>query len=274
MANGLTGWFWGYDPGGHEGNGVAAIYAVDGVLQTDKTLIRTKNTAAEVVTWFKDQKTDGAAALAMGIDTLTCWSGGNGGWRRADHALRSAYPTVKRSVMSPSTLMGAMGLNGMFVLLRLRQCDPNLYITETHPKVLHAAMKGKPYKTILGHSSDWLEDKVEKWLMPLGLCTSSPEKTPKNSHEVDALISAYAAFQAFSAYKNESSEWRLDLFCAKNRRELLSELKQELVGARKRPIADTSKEDLEFPTNPLKTGESGPVEYRWPHPRSKDHTKP
>ena len=270
MTNGLTGWFWGYDPGGHKGNGVAAIYAVDGELQEDKTLICTKDTAAEVVTWFKSQETP----FAVGIDTLTCWSGGSGSWRMADHALRSAYPAAKRSVMSPSTLMGAMGLNGMFVLLRLRECDPNLYITETHPKVLHAAMKGKPYKTILGNGDDWLKDKVQEWLRPLKLCGTKREQSPKNSHEVDALISAYAAFQAFSAYKNESPEWRLNLFCAKDRRELLIELKKELVGTRKRPIADTSKEDPEFPTNLLTTGESGPVEYRWPHPRSKDHTKP
>ena len=57
MTTNLTGWFWGYDPGGHKGNGVAAICSVDGELQKDKTLIRTKDTAAEVVTWFKDQDT-------------------------------------------------------------------------------------------------------------------------------------------------------------------------------------------------------------------------
>lgn len=38
MTNGLTGWFWGYNPSGHKGNRVAAIYAVDGELQKDKRL--------------------------------------------------------------------------------------------------------------------------------------------------------------------------------------------------------------------------------------------
>lgn len=270
MANGLTGWFWGYDPGGHQGHGVAAICAVDGVLQEEKTLVRTKDTATEVVTWFTNQKTHGVAPLALGIDTLTCWSGGSGGWRMADHALRSAYPAAKRSVMSPNTLRGAMGFNGMFVLLGLRRSNSNLYITETHPKVLHAAMMGRHYKAILGKGDDWLKDKVQKWLMPLKLRLTT-RKQPKNSHEVDALISAYAAFQAFSAHKNESSEWRLNLFCANDRRELVNRLKQKLVDTRKQPIADTLEEDLEFPTSLLTTGESGQVEYRWPHPDSGDH---
>lgn len=292
MTNGLTGWFWGYDPGGHEGNGVAAIYAADGVLQADTVRIGTKDTAAEVVTWFKNQEMPGSVPLAMGIDTLTCWSGGSGSWRRADEALRIAYPDVKDSVMSPSSLMGAMSLNGMFVLLRLRQWNSNLYITETHPKVLHKAMKGKAYTTILGNSDGWsaaggsmrkwtrderkrwVDDKVQEWLKPLELCAPERGPSPRNSHEVDALISAYAAFRAFSAYKNESSEWRLNLFCAKDQLELVRALKQEPVEALKQTAGNTTESDLEFPTDLITTesGECGPVEYRWPHPSSRDHT--
>lgn len=284
MANGLTGWFWGYDPGGRNGNGVAAICAVDGELQEDKTLICTKDTAAEVVTWFKGQETP----LAVGIDTLTCWSGGSGSWREADEALQVAYPDVQGSVMSPSSLMGAMSLNGMFVLLRLRQRDPNLYITETHPKVLHKAMKGRTYTTVLGNSDGWgavggsmkkwtrderrrwLDDKVEEWLKPLKLC-SEQGGSPRNAHEVDALISAYAAFQAFSAYKNEGSGWQLNLFRAEDRRKLVSALEP---GAADTETEETEEEEnLEFPTQLITTEprESGPVEYRWPHPSSSDH---
>lgn len=284
MANGLTGWFWGYDPGGHNGNGVAAICAVDGELQKDRTLICTKDTAAEVVTWFESQETP----FAVGIDTLTCWSGGSGSWRKADKTLRIAYPDAQDSVMSPSSLMGAMSLNGMFVLLRLRQRDPNLYITETHPKVLHKAMTGKTYTTILGNSDGWvavggsmkkwtreerkrwLNDKVQKWLKPLELC-SDHRGSPQNDHEVDALISAYAAFRAFSAYKNEGSGWQLDLFRADDRLELVSALAQESAGAEARETEED--ENLEFPTKLItESCESGPVEYRWPHPSSSDHT--
>lgn len=284
MANGLTGWFWGYDPGGHQGNGVAAIYALNGALQDDKTLVCTKDTADEVVTWFKNQETP----LAMGIDTLTCWSGGRGSWRRADEALRIAYPDAQDSVMSPSSLMGAMSLNGMFVLLRLRQCHRDLYITETHPKVLHMAMKGKAYTTILGNNDGWsavggsikkwtgeerkrwLNDKVQKWLKPLELC-SDHRGTPRNDHEVDALISAYAAFRAFSAYKNEGSGWQLNLFCDGDRDKLVGALKK---GA---DVANTeAEENLEFPTKLIapESGEPGPVEYRWPHRDSRDHAQP
>lgn len=284
MINGLTGWFWGYDPGGHKGNGVAAIYAVDGVLQTDRTLIRTKDTAAEVVTWFKDRET----AFAMGIDTLTRWSGGSGGWRTADHALRSAYD-AKNSVMSPNGLMGSMSLNGMFVLRRLRRCYRNLYITETHPKVLHEAMTGKPYKTLLNGSGRWsaadrpmrewtgqeeylwVNDKVRNWLEPLKLCAAAKEQPLKNPHEVDALISAYAAFRSLSGYKKTGSGWQLNLFCEKDRVELVAELRPAATDAEKKRL--TSEETLESPTNPITTepGETGAVEYRWPHPRGIDH---
>lgn len=287
MTTNLTGWFWGYDPGGHKGNGVAAICSVDGELQKDKTLIRTKDTAAEVVTWFKDQETP----LAVGIDTLTRWSGGSGGWRTADHALRSAYDATN-SVMSPNGLMGAMSLNGMFVLRRLRRFYRNLYITETHPKVLHEAMTGKPYKTLLDGSDRWsaadkpmrewtsqeeylwVNDKVRNWLEPLKLCTSAKEQPLKNPHEVDALISAYAAFQSFSGYKKTGSGWRLNLFCDKDRVELVAELHPAATDAEKKRLTSGEiEETLESPTNPITTepGEDGPVEYRWPHPRGSDH---
>ena len=39
--------------------------------------------------------------------------------------------------MSPNGLYGSMGLNGVAVLIALRQRFPDMLITETHPKVFH-----------------------------------------------------------------------------------------------------------------------------------------
>jgi hypothetical protein len=74
---------------------------------------------------------------ALGVDTLTCWSTGPGGWRSADRWLRQQYPAVRNSVVTPNGLFGSMGLNGMAVLISARKRFDNLFITETHPKVLY-----------------------------------------------------------------------------------------------------------------------------------------
>ena len=102
MAGDLTGCFLGYDPGGDGKHGVAAItIGLSG--RVEDAVCRTRENAHEVLTWFLDRIAEkeiecveqGTRVLGpvrgLGIDTLTYWSSGKSGLRRADIALRTEY---------------------------------------------------------------------------------------------------------------------------------------------------------------------------------------
>jgi hypothetical protein len=170
----------GYDPGGDGCHGVAILRIDDGVpvsLRTD-----TLSTAEQVLKHFATVP----SLEAIGIDTLTCWSTGPCGWRPADRWLRAKYSTVAKSIVSPNGLFGSMALNGMGVLIALRQQSPGLFVTETHPKVLywHLAGKKHEYQTAEGTMDALLSE-----ALPL-------EKIPATEHEWDAGLSAVAALRA------------------------------------------------------------------------------
>jgi hypothetical protein len=79
-----------------------------------------------------------------------------------------------------------MLLNGMALLVSLRNQRPDLFITETHPKVLLWFLKREKY--------DYENKKalMDKTLMTnLGIRIS-----PDNSHEWESAISAFAALQS------------------------------------------------------------------------------
>ena len=142
--------YLGYDPGGNGKHGVAAIRIQgDAVAEIESDTV---DTASEVLKWFLCQNRIArlGPAVGIGVDTLTYWSGGNSGWRNADIHLRDTYRDVAGSVASANSLYGSMGLNGMFVLRRLRDRSPCLYVTETHPKVLHWALFCEPYAAYPG----------------------------------------------------------------------------------------------------------------------------
>ena len=130
----MTGTVVGYDPGGNGKHGFARALVRGGdiVCVTTKTL----QTAEDVVRSILD----GEKPLGLGIDTLTCWSTGHSGWRPADRWLRQRYPGVKRAIVAPGGLFGAMSVNGMAVLVAVRQAFPDIFVTETHPKVLYHAL--------------------------------------------------------------------------------------------------------------------------------------
>jgi hypothetical protein len=65
---------------------------------------------------------------ALGVDTMTCWSTGRGGWRPADRWLRERYTDVRNSVMTPNGLAGSMGLNGKCALIESLQRRLDLVI--------------------------------------------------------------------------------------------------------------------------------------------------
>lgn len=185
----VSGIIFGYDPGGNGKHGVAKLEVVESRLREVET--STHDTAEMVIKYIKN--TDSLKGL--GVDTLTCWSTGDSGWRPADRWLLSKYTAVRKSVISPNGLYGSMGLNGMAMLFELRKRKPDLFITETHPKVLfrHFTDEKYDYKNRKGFMN-------EKLAEIFGL-----KIAPANEHEFDALISAYAAL------KGMTGQWTHDL---------------------------------------------------------------
>lgn len=228
----LDGCYLGYDPGGYGkkggagNNGVAAIEVKGGVIV--ETWCCTKRTVRGVLEWFSTKtKSMGRPVRGIGIDTVTYWGSERNGLRGADCWLRHAFPGAKQSVIAPNGLYGAMCLNGMFVLLDVAKSQantrPDFIITETHPKVLYFALKepSEKYPTYkkVGGRLNWLQ-KMNPWLatemgieraqpgwIPDGhwLDAQSRESAasedghcPRNDHEWDAMISAWAAFHGTS----------------------------------------------------------------------------
>lgn len=178
----LTGTILGYDPGGDGKHGVAFATCEKGVVTGCK--FTTLRTAEQVIAATADY-TD---LIAVGIDTLTCWSTGPSGWRPADRWLKKRYKPITHSIASANSLFGSMGLNGMAVLLALRAGNPALVVCETHPKVLHFALQGAKYD--YGNNRSEM-DKV------LSRAISQPINT-SNDHEWDAAISVYAVLQGMA----------------------------------------------------------------------------
>lgn len=176
---GLDGIIAGYDPGGNKKHGLAFFKVVKGKIISCET--DTYETAEAVIR--KIACTDNL--LALGLDTLVAWSTGESGWRPADLWLRDKYKDVMASIVSPNGLYGSMGLNGMAVLLEARKAHPEVYITETHPKILNYYWKGPKY--------NYTENKAK---MDDVLCERiiGCKFDIKNDHEWDAAASAFAAF--------------------------------------------------------------------------------
>jgi predicted nuclease with RNAse H fold len=172
-----TGLLVGYDPGGDSAHGIALLSLDEGRATALST--RTLDTTEEVIAHFERLP----AVSAIGVDTLTCWSTGGGGWRPADRWLRERYKTVRNSVMTPNRLAGSMGLNGMSVLLAIRGRFPGITIVETHPKVLYWALAHKKY--------DYASAKADMERM-LSQALGATVIT-SSEHEWDAALSAFAA---------------------------------------------------------------------------------
>ncbi len=167
-----TGLIVGYDPGGNDAHGVALL-ALDKGRTADVTT-KTFATTEAVIEYVECL----APLLALGVDTLTCWSTGGGGWRPADRWLRQKYAPVHKSVMTPNGLAGSMGLNGMSLLLAARARNPNVVVVETHPKVLYWALRQKKYNY-----------ESEKTEMERVLCQSHEVTvSTANEHEWDGAI--------------------------------------------------------------------------------------
>lgn len=173
--------FLGYDPGGNNAHGVAAIQ-IDDEGHPD-VRVASVATVEVALAWFSTVLAGAGTRAAIGIDTLTVWSTGTAGWRPADRCLRAAYPAVANSVASSNSLFGAMAVNGMSVALELRARAPHLVISETHPKVLHYALATTKHDFALDAIA--MTARACAWV-------GADAIHLKNDHEWDALVSAYA----------------------------------------------------------------------------------
>ncbi|WP_420456040.1 hypothetical protein [Rubrivirga sp.] len=172
----MTGTVLGYDPGGNGKHGVARLTVAAGEPRTLD--VATMGTVEDVV-----RLVEAEAPLAVGADTLTCWSTGPSGWRPADRWLRAAYPASQRSVASPNSLYGSMSLGGMAVLLAARSRDADVPITEAHPKALYRAFWHRHYDyAVEARSMD----------ADLGAVLGVEVRTGTD-HEWDAAVAALAA---------------------------------------------------------------------------------
>ena len=182
----------GYDPGGNNHHGVAELQVEDGIATKLSTW--TMGTAKDVVAFLESKP----SLIALGVDTLTCWSTGVSGWRPADRWLmkNDRYKDVWHSIVSPNSLFGSMGLNGMAVLIEARRIHPDIRITETHPKVLYYHLTpGKKYD--YQTDKDVMDAELKAWL-GVPVC-------PDTEHAWDAAISAYAALEGMAG------RWSIDL---------------------------------------------------------------
>lgn len=185
----------GYDPGGAKAHGIAAVVVEAGKAVSASTT--TVSTTEEVVTLVERTP----RVIALGIDTLTCWSTGPGGWRPADRWLRDRYGPVAHSVVAPNGLRGSMAVSGMALLMAVRPGLPELFVTETHPKVLFWFLARATYDYVARRQ--FMDDLLVR---VLGISVA-----PANEHEWDAVVSVFAALQGLSG------RWTHDLHTLETR---------------------------------------------------------
>lgn len=186
----INGTIAGYDPGGNNKNGFAILEIQNGKpINITITTLTTSEAVINEINLIRK-------LIGLGVDTLSCWCTGNGGWRPADKWLRKKYPVVQNSIMSPNTLSGSMGINGMSVLIEAADKTKGITLSETHPKVLYYALTQIKYN--YAENSNEMDSFLSSKLGGLNLRTS-------NDHEWDAAISAYALFMGIT------DTWKYDL---------------------------------------------------------------
>ena len=170
----MTGSVIGYDPGGNGKHGVARATVRDGIILDVTT--ETCSDVEAVISFVFESK----PLLGIGIDTLTCWATGKSGWRPADRWLRRRYESRRNSVVPPNSLFGSMSLNGIALLAEARKQCAEVFVTETHPKLLYYELYGEPYD-YSGRTGTLMDERL---CALLGIRVA-----PRNSHEWDAAIS-------------------------------------------------------------------------------------
>jgi hypothetical protein len=187
----------GFDPGGKNGFGCAAVAAPDNGGCCKVISVATVNSVDEAVAW-STHACGSIKPVSIGIDTLLFWQSTPSGWRGADEWLRDQYPAVRNSIACSNSLYGSMSVQGAILAQRMRSIWKDTLITETHPKVLwhHFAPQSEYPRNWAEHTS-----LAMSWLEKLGISCS----ICNNEHELDAIISAWASGQA------TSGAWSVDL---------------------------------------------------------------
>jgi hypothetical protein len=185
----------GFDPGGK--SGVAILRVGGGEMPSLEWA--TVNSVDGARDWYQ-QRLHGSSPKGIGIDTPLCWETGPCGWRGPDRWLRDRYPAMLGSVLSTNSAYGAMVVQGMALALRLAErIGEEIALNETHPKVLHYALRKMPYPREAFMPAD-----AVGWLFSLiGIATAPPFSI--TSDEWDAVISAWATYQGVAGC------WRHDL---------------------------------------------------------------
>lgn len=174
----------GVDPGGRGHFGVAILR--DGVGQC-----RCFDCAAEAADYVLSA-TDGKIA-GVGVDAPMWWSCGPSGSRRADEWIRAeCMQRIGGTVQTINSLRGAVLVQGMMFVERLRSHIHDVRVTETHPKALLKYLQVDSAAFFNRHGVR-------------GETTSQ--------HECDALISAVAAREGFEG------RWTRDLSNDRHERE-------------------------------------------------------
>jgi hypothetical protein len=179
----------GYDPGGNGKHGFAVLHVENGTA--NHLEVRTLADAEEILTVIEETSN----LIGLGIDTMTCWSTGESGLRPADRWLREHYEEVSNSIVSPNGMYGSMGVNGMSILIKVSEAQEDLFVTETHPKVLFFALFDEKYD--YENNSDQMNEK-------LGAELDTDVET-KNDHEWDAAVSTLAVL------RSKQRKWTNDL---------------------------------------------------------------
>lgn len=202
-----TAFIVGYDPGGKNAHGVAVM----GVRETNGRWnpisldVMAKHALCNAVAWLKTM-CDTERLIAVGIDTLTEWNSGAGGWRPADLWLRQRYPVVANSVVAPNSIYGSMAVNGaaFLALLASRFESESTMITEAHPKVCYFAMRGRKHS--------WAEDQpgMATWLLKELEIDKQASIFSGRDHCFDAGMAALAALRGLNR------DWTLDLHAFKD----------------------------------------------------------
>ncbi len=171
--------FLGYDPGGRDNHGIAAVDIDDSGKFRKEPDTRTLRDANKVEAWLKGQH----CGTAIGIDTLLAWS--RLGNRRCDRWLRNQYPQHRESVVAQNSLFSAMTINGIIVAKTANELG--LFLVETHPKLFR--------KSELENDNDaeQLREEVDKL-------------DDRSDHETDALIAAWCASRWYF------KRWEMNLY--------------------------------------------------------------
>ncbi|MDE0102674.1 MAG: hypothetical protein OYL41_10985 [Acidobacteriota bacterium] len=173
-----AGLYLGYDPGGANKHGVAAVeVAREGTIRRVKSSV--VKDAGAALQWLLAWPN----ARALGIDTLLAWS--LRGKRCCDETLREAYGAA--TVIQQNSLFSAMTLNGIMVANRFRRCRDETRLVESHPKLL---MRLLCSRKCAGQTLDPGEISV---VCHYGRLLARTDCDGVEDHAADALVAAWCA---------------------------------------------------------------------------------